>query len=114
MKSTINTCSSCGLGIAFAGVIAWFLGSGAFKADATGGVNHYKGTVMSTEFETLMIETAPDNELVRFQVDSRAQILKDGQRVRLEEIAQGDTVSVDTKGTENERVAIMIEARSPH
>jgi hypothetical protein len=114
MKSTIKTCSFCGVGIAFVGVIVWYLGSGAFVADATGGDNHYKGTVMSTEFETLMIETAPDKEPVTFRVDSRAQILKDGQRVRLEEIAQGDTVSVDTKGTENERVATMIEARSPH
>lgn len=86
---------------------------GAFRADAvTTGQEH--GTVMSVVAPMMIIETTPDHDTMIFRVDSTTEITKDGRRVGLEKVTDGDSVTVVSKIKNDERIATSILARTPY
>lgn len=97
----------CGAGLAM------FLYGGAFEADAVTD-SEDQGTVMSAGGSTLTIQSAPDNDPLSYRIESTTQITKDGRRVPLEKISDGDSVTVMSKIKEDSRVATSIVVRTPY
>lgn len=106
--------TKAGLALLAVLVGGWMLFSGgAFEADAVTD-DQYQGTVMSAGDSALMIESTPDNNMLSFRVESSTQITKDGERVKLEKVSNGDGVTVVSKSKNNERIATSIAAHSPY
>lgn len=102
------------VGLALIGCVVLLWGAGAFEADAVTADNHYEGTVISAGDSTLMIQSVPDNDTFTFRVEPNAQITKDGQRVSLEKVTSGDSVTVVFTTGKNESIATSIAAHSSY
>lgn len=96
----------CGIGLLFS------LGA-VFEANAVS-TESFGGTVMHAGASTLIVVSRPDNDTLLFHVNSESSITKDGETVSLEDIANGDSVSVDSRVKENVRIAAKIVAHSPY
>lgn len=100
------------LGLVLVGCAIGLWGGGAFQEQTLGASNHFDGSVISRTGASLMIQASPDSDIVAFRVESNAPITKDGERVTLERLGEGDIVAIDFQMKNDQRIATNIVARS--